>query len=159
MFGPQQNDPFNAIDGADATGQRNPYLLRGQYLLRIVQCKSFESRQRKLFYLVELDVVQSDNHDRPEGMRVSWMTNLGLDMGPINVKRFLGAAMGMDPSDPKVNQEINSDVARMSVDDTQPLHGTLIYAQCSDITTKAGTPFLDVRWAPVAQGDAVAAAG
>lgn len=150
MFNQERNDPFAAIDTANARGQRNPYLLPGQYHLRIDKCSSFESREGKLFWLVELEILSSDNPERPAGLQVSWMTNLRKDMGPINVKRFLAAAMSIDPDSDAANTEITSDVARLAVSDDQPLHNLEIFAQCSAVTTREGGDFLDVKWLPVA---------
>jgi hypothetical protein len=145
----ERNDPFAAIDTANARGQRNPYLLPGQYHLRIDKCSCFESREGKLFWLVELEILSSDNAERPAGLQVSWMTNLRKDMGPINTKRFLAAAMSIDPDSDAANTEITKEVARLACSKEQPLHGLEIFAQCASVTTREGGDFLDVKWLPV----------
>lgn len=152
MFGTERNDPFASIDTANARGQRNPYLLPGQYHLNIEKCSSFTSREGKTFFLVELEIVQSDNLERPTGLKVSWMTNLKKDMGPINTKRFLAAAMGIDPDSDAANTEISADVARLAVSDAQPLKGVGIFAQCALVRTRQNEDFLDVKWLPVVAG-------
>jgi hypothetical protein len=151
MFGTDRNDPFAAIDTANARGARNPYLLDGQYILKIHKCGMINGREGKLFFLAELDILASSNPDRPEGLRVSWMTNMKKDMGPVNTKRFLAAAMGIDPDSEDANKQITGDVARIAVSEENPLKDAEIAAQATTITTKAGDPFLDVKWQPVPQ--------
>lgn len=147
-------DPFAAVDTVDAQGQRNPYLLEGQYLLKVERIELKVSRDRVQYYLVELSVVYSDNPERPQGMMVTWMTKLFSDMGPINVKRFLAALYGIDPNSEQANTEITSDVAKLSVSPEQPCVGMMIQAQCQMIETRANQPFLQVSWRPAQEVDA-----
>lgn len=142
------DDPFASIDGADPSGQRNPYLLDGQYCLRIEKCSMIKSRQKKTFFLVECVVEFSDNPERPMGMHITWMTNLDSDMGPVNTKRFLSAANGLDPSSPEAKTEITGEVAKLAVSNEQPLRGTKVYAQAQSVKTRDGGDFTDVRWEP-----------
>jgi len=151
MFGTERNDPFAQINSVSSRGARNPYLLDGQYHLRVEKCATLRSRDDKLFFIVELDILSSTNLERPEGLRVTWMTNLQRDMGPINTKRFLSAAMGIDPDSKQADEEITSDVARLAVGEDQPMKGMELYAQATTIQTKAGDPFLDVKWMPIVQ--------
>jgi len=150
MFGQGQsrNDPFAEIDNVTTQGQRNPYLLAGLYLLQIQRTILFESREHKLFFLAELLIVESDNPERPPGMLCSWMTDMRKDMGPINVKRLLAAALDYDVESDEANEQITSDVARFAVSDAQPLRQREIYAQASDTTTRDNKPFLAVKWIP-----------
>lgn len=142
------DDPFAGIDGADTTGQRNPYLLQGQYILRVQRVSHLRSRDGKLFFLTELEIVASDNPERPEGLVVTWMTNMLQDMGPINSKRFLAAVLGYDPEGDEANTEITAQVARVACSETNPLKGRQVRAQADNVKTRAGTDFLAVKWTP-----------
>lgn len=156
MFGTDRNDdPFAEIDSANANGSRNPYLLDGQFHLKIKKVQTFTSRQKVLFFLVEMEILASTNLERPEGMTITWMTKLTAEMGAVNVKRFLAAASGIDPDSPLANQEINSEVARYACSADQPLTGAELLAQCVTIQTKKGDPFLDCKWIPIAQPETV----
>lgn len=146
-----EEDWFAAIDEADAKGQRNPYLLKGQYLLQVQHIELKKARDKTVYYLVELKILWSDNPDRPEGMTVTWMPKTSSDMGPINIKRFLAACYGIEPNSDQANSEITRDVAAMSVSPEQPCTGIQVQAQCDDTTTRDGNPFLVVNWIPVPQ--------
>lgn len=152
MFGQDRNDadnPFATIDQVDAAGSRNPYLLDGQYHLRIKTVKTFTSRDGILFFMSELEIISSNNADRQPGQLVTWMTKLKSDMGPITTKRFLAAANGIDPDSPQANVEITSEVAQFACSADQPLTGNELLVQCNTIETKKKTPFLDCKWIPI----------
>jgi len=155
MFVSDRNDdPFAEIDKANANGQRNPYLLDGQYHLKIEKCSLIKARNKDLFYLVEFEILGSDNDERPIGMKVSWMSKMNTDMGPINCKRFLAAANGLDPNSEAANTEITQEIARLSVDASQPLAGTELYAQAVTTAQKNDPEktFTNIRWEPVTDG-------
>ncbi len=143
------NDPFAGVDEANAKGGRNPYLLDGQYLLEVEKIAVIKSREKKTLFLIEFKVLTSTNPDRPEGLMVSWMTNLDLDMGPISTKRALAAISGIDPNSDAANVEITSDVCRLAVSDENPFKGSQVFAQAMTVKTKKNTDFLDVKWIPV----------
>lgn len=150
MFNDNADDNiFGSIDNADARGQRNPYLTDGNYLLQIKGCTLKKARTKRNFYLVEFTILESDNEERPAGMTVTWMTDVDNDMGPINIKRFLAAAAGIDPNSEEANKEITSKVAMLSVSSDQPLAGAQIYVNVQTVTTKAGSNFSEHRWQPV----------
>lgn len=143
------NDPFAGVDEANAKGGRNPYLLDGQYLLQVERIDVIRSREKKTLFLIEMKILTSTNPDRPEGLLVSWMTNLDKDMGPISCKRALAAISGIDPNSDAANEEITSDVCRLAVSEEQPFKGAQVFAQAMTVQTKAKTDFLDVKWIPV----------
>lgn len=154
-----EDDPFAGVDSANANGGRNPYLLDGQYLLEVETIKMIKTRERKRLFLIEFKVLTSTNPDRPEGLVVSWMTNMDSDMGPVNTKRVIAALSKIDPNSEEANTEITADVCRLAVSDEQPFKGEQVFAQATTVRTKkidtktgeAGF-FLDVRWMPVTDG-------
>ena len=150
MFNENETDIFGAIDKADARGQRNPYLVDGNYLLEIDKVQLKKARDKRTYYLVEAKILESDNNERPIGMMVTWMTDVDNDMGPINIKRFLAAVCGIDPNSEEANTQVTSASARLSVSDEQPLTGEKVYVSVVTITTRAGSTFSEHRWTPVA---------
>jgi hypothetical protein len=151
MFDRNTFDPFAEIDKADAAGARNPYLLPGKYLLKTKKLAVFMSREKKLLFLAEFLIEQSNNPDRPEGMTVSWLTPMVSDMGPVNIKRLIAALNGIATDDPRANTEITGEVTKFAVSDDQPLKDTQVWAEAANIVTKKKQEeFLVVNWAPVA---------
>lgn len=158
MFNDNSNDPFAGVDEANAKGGRNPYLLDGQYLLQVEKVQMIQTRPpaRKRLFLVELKILTSTNPDRPEGLLVSWMTNVDLDMAPVNIKRVVAAMSGIDPNSDEANTEITGEVCRLAVSDENPFAGVQVFAQVQTVDTKKIDPvtklpgrFTDVRWIPV----------
>ena len=150
MFNENEEDIFASIDKVDARGQRNPYLIEGDYLLEVEKIQLKKARDRRVFYLVEAKILESNNAERPIGMTVSWMTDVDQDMGPINIKRFLAACIGIDPNSEEANTQVTSAAAKLSVSDEQPLTGEKVYVSVVATTTKSGKPFSEHRWQPVA---------
>lgn len=148
-----EDDPFAGVDSANAKGGRNPYLLDGQYMLEVLKIDMIKTRERKLFFLIEFKILTSTNPDRPEGLIVSWMCNMGNDMSAINIKRVVAAMSGIDPNSDEANTEITADVCRLAVSDEQPMTGQQVFAQAQTVKTKKNTDFLDVRWIPVTTDD------
>lgn len=145
-----EEDMFSSIDKASAGGQRLPYLVEGQYLLEVEVIRAFRSRNKDSFYIVEFLILQSDVEERPVGLRASWMTKMNSDMGPVNIKRFLGAAVGLTVVE-EIDREVTSDVARFSASDEQPMTGVQVHCQCTKITTKVEKKeFTEHQFAPVA---------
>jgi hypothetical protein len=94
---PDEGDEFfAAVDDVSAGGQRLPYLEEGLYVLQIDKILFIVTRppQRNPLYIVECTILESNNEARPAGLKCSWSTKLNTDMGPINMKRFVGAAVG-----------------------------------------------------------------
>lgn len=146
----QANINWGGIDTADVTtaGNRLPYFLEGRYKVRIDTCKAIVSRNGIAFFVVEATILESNNPERPAGSRCSWLQKIQTDMGPVNIKKFVGAANGLDPASEEVNREVNQDVVEYVVSDDQPLAGTVMPLQCVLTETKAGNPFTIHNWEP-----------
>lgn len=141
---------FGQVDNVSAGGQRLPYLLPGQYLLQIDKIIFMITRppKRAPMYIVEFTILDSNTEERPAGMQVSWSTKLNIDMGPINMKRFVGAAVGFGLVE-EIDANIDSKICKYSTGGDQPFTAVQVHCQVSMTTTKEGKPFTEHRYAPV----------
>jgi hypothetical protein len=116
----------------------------GKYLLYIEACKTPSNRKNKDYYVVEFSILQCNNPACPAGMRASWTANLSdHDAALGNVKGFLAAALGV------TFEQIDESGAEASVSAENPLRGRLIYADVTNVKTKANTDFSKHIWTPV----------
>jgi hypothetical protein len=82
---------LEAINDADATsnsGQRNPYLKPGNYVVEIVNIRFFTTRYKGDAALVTLRPVTSSNPEVELGVMHTWYCGFNNDLGPINFKRL-----------------------------------------------------------------------
>jgi hypothetical protein len=146
---------LSGITGADASGDRKPWLESGRYRVRITACREVTSRKNDVFFIVEVEVLVIHQTDVPEKMKVGrhycQMIKFNDDMGPINVKRFLLCALGMDPNTAENQDRVDDDAAIYSVSNDQPLAGLEMEVHVEMITTKAGNPFSKHNWMPCEQ--------
>jgi hypothetical protein len=143
---------LEAINDADATsnsGQRNPYLKPGNYVVEIVNIRFFTTRYKGDAALVTLRPVTSSNPEVELGVMHTWYCGFNNDLGPINFKRFLGAAYGLDPTDEATNARITADVAKEACGKTQPLSGQVVGVSCHNTTTEKGEEFTVHTWRPI----------
>lgn len=141
---------FGSINNVDATaaGNRRPYFLEGTYRVRIVKSAAFNSRMGIPFFVVEAEILTSNNPERPAGMICAQVIKLSTDMGPINVKRFIAAANGIDPNSAEANEEVDEDVCEYAVSDEQPLAGIEMGLQCVVTKTQKNADFTIHHWEP-----------
>ena len=130
---------FDGIEGASSS-KGGVYLLPGNYLLAVQAAKIGSSRNKGDFFVVEFEIVSSDNPERPVGSRVSWMTMKNNDAFLGNVKGFAQAALDMAEDD------ITAEDIEAMIDDEQPLVGVQVKAQATNIVTRAGKDFTKVFW-------------
>lgn len=148
---------FDQVDQVSAGGQRLPQLVPGQYLLQIDKIIFLVSRppKRTPLYIVECTILESDSPERPVGMQVSWSTPMNIDMGPINVKRFVGAAVGL-ASVPDIDASVTSQVCKHSASKDQPFTHVQVFVQVQMVSTredkaeKRPASFPEHRFSPVA---------
>ena len=95
---------FDGIGDATVGGQ-NVYFLSGVYVVEVHKCFAMKSRKKEDLFLVECNILQSNNSKRPEDSKASWVVNLKHDAALGNIKGFIAAANGLDPYDEdKVNE-------------------------------------------------------
>jgi hypothetical protein len=137
---------FDGISEARVGGQ-NVYFLAGLYKIEVVKCFAMKSRKKEDLFIVECSILESTNDKRPAGTKASWVVNLKHDAALGNIKGFVAAANGIDPHDEEtVNNEIAEKEVEYVVSDDNPLNGSILNLNCTDIETKAGNPFTLHAW-------------
>lgn len=140
---------FKGMKEASATGGGGVYFLPGVYKVRVKKVHMLQSRKKDDLYIVEADILESNNSDRPPGSFASWLVNMKHDAALGNIKGFLAACNGIDAADQeKIDEEIDDDVADYSISEDNPLAGTEVELICTNIKTKAGGDFTLHTWSP-----------
>lgn len=141
---------FAEVDNVSAGGQRLPWLLEGQYVLQIDKIIFLITRppKRTPLYIVECTILESNVESRPVGMQVSWSTPLNIDMGPVNMKRFVGAAVGF-ASVEDIDKSIDSKTCKYSTTADQPFTAVQVFCQVIPIKTREGKDFSEHKWSPI----------
>jgi len=150
---------FKGIDKAEVTGG-SQYFLPGKYKVKVDVVKLVQSRKSLAdLFVVETTVIESNNIERPSGSRASQVIKMGEVMSLPNIKKFLGAAVGVDATSASANDGIEkafSDATgrRMSIEDCaeyvvsaeNPMGEIELRLECVEIETKRGTPFTKHNW-------------
>jgi len=140
---------FAGIKEAQVT-QGGVYIEPGLYTSRVEAVKTGKTRKGIPFFVVELTHLKSNNVNHPVGKNVSWMVMLNQDAALGNIKHFASVATETDEA------EIDEAGIELIVSSENPLEGTLLNIDASNITTKAGTPFTKVRFLGIAAEQASA---
>lgn len=147
---------WSGVGDADATGDKKPWFEAGKYFVRIDSVQGRDGRGGKVWFIVEAELLEIESTTDEDKMKVgkvySQTINFSQDMGPINVKRFILAAMGLDPSDSENNDKVGEEEVDLAVSEEQPLAGIELWLQCDQIQTKSGNPFTKYTWF-AAEGD------
>ena len=142
---------FDNIGDAQV-GQGGIYFLPGNYVVEVLRCFTMRSRKREDLFFVECQIHWSDNPERKAGTKASWVVNFKQDAALGNIKGFVAATQGIDPADNNaVNEAIDVEVCEYAVDGDNPLAGTKLSLQCTNIVTRAGNDFTLHRWEPYAE--------
>jgi hypothetical protein len=126
------------------------YVLPGIYRFKVLACKHITTRTRKEAFVVELEVLESNNTERIVGSLCSWMVTLDKEPALGNIKQFI-CTVAKCPED-----AVNEQAVLIIVDEKRnPFKGKTVRAVATNITTKAGRDFTKVKWLE----DEVGAAG
>lgn len=143
---------WKGIGEANAAGDRKPWFEPGRYKVRITGCHDRDGRKGDVFFIVEAEVLEILNTVDEVKMQVgntySQVIKFNTDMGPINVKRFILAANGLDPNDADNQDQVDEDTVELVVSEEQPLAGTEMDLQCDLIKTRDGGDFTKYTWYP-----------
>jgi hypothetical protein len=134
---------FTGIKTASVSGG-GVYFLSGLYVIEVKKCMMINSRKREDLFIVECEIIESNNEKRPEGFSASWVVKMSQDAALGNIKGFICAAYDCAESD------VDEDACELIVDEANPLKGTILNLECVDITTRAGTPFTLHKWSKYA---------
>lgn len=122
---------FDNIGGAQYF-EGGKYISPGLYKAKIVKVKQAATRQKRPFYVVELNILESSNlKDHPIGSDASWMVMLDQDAALGNIKHFISVA-----SDTPID-DVQSADAEDSCSEANPLGGTEIRLTATNIKTKS----------------------
>lgn len=137
---------FKGIKDAKAN-QGGLYFLPGTYKVEILRVSTMTSRKREDLFIVECEILESDCPDRKPGMRPSWVVNLKQDAALGNIKGFVAAANGIDPSNSaEVDEHVDEDACEIACSTDNPLKGTVMGLTCVNIKTREGNDFTLHKW-------------
>jgi hypothetical protein len=154
------------MTSGDASAQRLPYLLDGAFKLRITGIKFKPARTGKQLYFIETEILESNNAQRPVGMRVSSCIDLSnVDMRGPNMSQFIAAVHGFDPSqlqrdstvapwaDPQTRQPMPwGHYGKESLHESNPWAGREVGVYVETIAKQSdGKPFARHTWVPAAR--------
>ncbi len=136
----------------------------GNYEVQITGLKTNDG-QKGLFAVIECTVISSNVKARPAGAKMAQLIKLTQEMGPINVKAFVGALLGFDAS--KCSAEATNELIverfatlvdkRLEIDEIcaivfsagSPFEDQVMQCTARTITTKVSKqPFTKIEWTP-----------
>jgi hypothetical protein len=152
---------FKGIEEAKVfkTGQ---YFKPGKYTVKINAAKWVDSAVgSKSYFVIETTVSASNNPEVPVNAERSQVIDLGNVMGFPNVKYFVAATSGVDPTSTAINDEVSAywskqvgehldfeKICELLVSSANPLEGEVMELECVEVTTRNGDPFTKHNWLP-----------
>lgn len=132
---------FKGIKDAKG-GDGGTYLSEGAYIVDIDACKQGEMRDGTPFFVVEFTILQNSGPEcNKPGTTASYFVKVEKDTPALaNIRRFISVASDT-PED-----EIDDAGAEMVVSKDQPLKGTVLRVQATQIVTKKGNDFTKHVW-------------
>lgn len=128
------------------------YILPGEYVFEIEAFKVIKTRGKGPMFVAEFKVLETTNPERPIGSRPSFTVLVDQDWGPGNLKEFIVAASGLDPSsardEAKVNAE-NWDAVLEKAINAQSYSGMKVICSASEQAKKKSEgSFTKIRFYP-----------
>ena len=138
---------YGGVKDADASGNRNPYFLAGNYTVKIVKVREHTSRPPKNedYYIIDAEILKSDVEELRVGTVCSQMIKISQDMGIINIKRFLLATNGLDPENKDNNEFIEESTVVNSVENGTE-NGRILDLRCYMTETQNKNEFTVHQW-------------
>jgi hypothetical protein len=132
------------------------YLTPGLYKAKIVKVKQAMTRNKRPFFVVELNIQESSSlKEHPIGSDASWMVMLDQDAALGNIKHFISVA-----SETPIDQVQAAD-AEDACSEANPLADVEIRCSATNIKTKSSgytKDFTKVKFMPASTSAADAAA-
>lgn len=128
------------------------YLKPGVYRLKTNACKYIKTRTAKDAFVVEFEVLASNNPDCSVGSLVSWMVTLDKEPALGNIKQFAMSVLACD------EDKITEQAIEFMVSEANPCKDKPVRACAVNIMTKANRPFTKVKFIVDAEGEAAALA-
>lgn len=130
---------FKGVQDA-RVGGGGVYFLQGVYQVKIKKVWMQTSRKREDFFMIDAQIIESNNDKRTAGMTCTQMIKMSLDAALGNVKGFVAAAMGIDPD------EVDEEMCEACVEDDNPVADTIMNLEVVDIKTREGGDFSLHKW-------------
>jgi len=139
------HNPFAGIKDVDPNGPSGIYFEPGNYTARIQRCvyKAAAQTFKKVgAFIVEFEILASDNEDRPAGTVVSYVLKENSPFFLPNLKQLLMATFNTDdPSD--IDDEL---VLTVSDPKLQAAAGKIVRAVATNTTTQKGGNFTKIMF-------------
>ena len=135
-------DVFAEVERASVYGS-SQYIEPGTHIFEIKKLiLKGSDRDARVFFIAELETVESNREDTPEGSTRSEIIDISRkETGPGNVKAF-AMSLGADVHEADITKE---ELAKL-VSDDQPAAGVRVRCEAWMITTRKGSPFTKKRW-------------
>ncbi|MFQ5339925.1 MAG: hypothetical protein ACE5F6_00105 [Anaerolineae bacterium] len=146
----------------DATVQKTgTWLHPGKYRVKLKAVKKVKGQKGDNFLVIEMDVLASNNPEIQVGVEKSQVIKMGGPMSLPNIKGFIAAVSGVDPTLDNVNDLIEeywfknnpqgvrlplSRIVDELVVQYNALEGVVMNLECVSITTQSGNPFTKHIW-------------
>jgi len=149
---------WTAIATEQISKARYPYFGIGDFKVAVESTALIESRKKELLFIVEFHVLESTCGQNQNDSKASWLVKMSNDPALPNIKQFMIAILGLDPTRDaaKIAHEISPALpAIMNEICAEPtkLAGSTAHLTTQNIITKAGRPFTRhdfAAWSPPA---------
>lgn len=131
-------DLYNRILNAQSTKGGN-YVVPGNYIVELGKVFFKNDRKGVPCFIVEMNIVDSDNDERKAGTPMTWLVKCDKDAAEGNIKAFFESVL--DPGE-KLSPEFMKD----ATGEENPLMGLKMKLFAFNKDTKAGKPFTRVEW-------------
>jgi hypothetical protein len=155
---------YDGIEGVAPAGKGGQYFQPGKFKVEILAVKQVKSQAGgQIYFIVETKVLESDNPGIPPKAERSQVIDVHKKMGLPNIKAFVAAASGFDPSQADtVTEEVEvywskmigehlsfSKICELIVSDANPLAGIVMRLECVNVKTKEKKEdFTKHMWSP-----------
>lgn len=152
---------FSKIEDAKVS-KRGQFFKPGNYRVEILAMKIVESQQNGTPYcVIETKVLESNNDEIKVGDEKSEVIDMTNVMGKSNVKAFIAAVSGVEPTSADANEQICKywvkrlgqdvtleQICELAVSDGNPLEGYKMELTCVEVPTKKDGVFTRHNWRP-----------
>lgn len=133
-------DIWDKMEKATVSRGNGAYVLPGLYTVVIKAATIFKAREGWDAAAIEMEILESNNPERPVGSTQTQLIKLSNDAGPGNLKQFIAGVMGTSEA------EVKAQVGQLVFSDKQPLTGTKAVLEAVPTTTRKGDPFTKCTW-------------
>lgn len=160
---------FSKVGSAEVSFGGKYFHHDSQFIVRVEKVRQIKSRKNQQLVFIECTVCDRDGAAKkddmnPEGSRASQCINFTEhDAAPGNMKAFVAAANGLDPS---IKEQLDSvpekewePLCDLAISEEQPCKGIYVGLETVLVKTRAGGPFTKHFWTPMDQEQAATAYG